>query len=84
MTGLANKHRCNLLLAIVVLPRSSARCPTLLPLLTAAAGVRRTRIKVALNVGANDLLMVLTSDAELPWLESAINRAALVPVGVTE
>ena len=42
------------------------------------------RIKVALNVGVNDLLMVLTSDAELPWLESAINRAALVPVGVAE
>ena len=58
--------------------------PTRLPLLATPAGLRRVRIKVALNVGVNDLLMVLTSDAELPWLESAINRAALVPVGVAE
>ncbi|EFN52332.1 hypothetical protein CHLNCDRAFT_139139 [Chlorella variabilis] len=39
-------------------------------------GVRRVRAKVALNVAPNDLLMVLSSDAELPWLEAAISRAA--------
>ena len=48
------------------------------------AGVRRVRIKVALNVGVNDLLMVLTSDAELPWLEGAISRAAVAQVAVAE
>ena len=48
------------------------------------AGVRRVRIKVALNVGVNDLLMVLSSDAELPWVEGAVNRAALVPAAVAD
>lgn len=52
--------------------------------LSAGTGLRRVRMKVALNVAANDLLMVLSSDAELPWLEAALNRAALAPVEVAE
>lgn len=41
------------------------------------AGIRRVRVKVALNVAINDLLMVLNEDEDLPWLQQAINRATL-------
>lgn len=44
------------------------------------AGVRRVRAKVALNVPTSDLLMVLTDDPDLPWLNQAISRAAAAPV----
>ena len=45
----------------------------------APAGLRRLRIKVALNVAVNDLVSVLVNDAELPWLEAAISRATAAP-----
>lgn len=46
------------------------------------AGARRLRVKVALNVAASDLLMVLSEDRELPWLEGVLSRAAQAPVVV--
>lgn len=38
------------------------------------------RVKVALNVSVNDLLMVLDKDPDLPWLEAVLSRAAMAPV----
>lgn len=38
------------------------------------------RTKVALNVAATDLLTVLGSDPDMPWLEAALGRAATAPV----
>lgn len=49
-------------------------------LLICDPGVRRVRAKVALNVPTSDLLMVLTDDPDLPWLNQAISRAAAAPV----
>lgn len=46
--------------------------------------VRRLRAKVALNVATNDLTMMLTIDAELPWLALAISRAAMAPMAPVE
>lgn len=40
------------------------------------------RVKVALNVAASDLMMVLSDDADLPWLAGALSRAAAAPVVV--
>lgn len=75
-TRLAPSHE----LACAVLVLTPATTRTHLPHLQMwhhlSAGVRRVRAKVALNVAPNDLLMVLSSDAELPWLEAAISRAA--------
>ncbi len=51
---------------------------------TAPAGCRRVRAKLALNVAAHDLLMVLSEDAELPWLQAALARAATAPVAAME
>jgi hypothetical protein len=42
------------------------------------------RAKVALNVAVNDLTMMLTTDAELPWLALAISRAAMAPMATLE
>lgn len=53
-------------------------CPAL------PAGARRVRVKVALNVAANDVCMVLSSDPELPWLEQALSRATMAPVTMAE
>ena len=39
-------------------------------------------MKLALNVSAADLLMVLSEDRELPWLGGALSRAAQAPVVV--
>lgn len=42
------------------------------------------RVKVALNVAANDVCTVLSRDSELPWLEQALSRATMAPITVAE
>lgn len=42
------------------------------------------RVKVALNVSANDVCTVLSRDAELPWLEQALSRASMAPITMAE
>lgn len=72
------------------LPAHPAPCPpgpaclpgTTLP--SPPAGARRVRVKVALNVSANDVCTVLSRDAELPWLEQALSRASMAPITMAE